>query len=139
VEAALIAHIGDTVGSLKKVLGAADLAGVQERQQVTPAVHVIYQGDDVPTGQHDRGYFGSPQVVHQRWLVAVAVRNVRGIREGTAMREEAGPILAQVITALEAWQPPAPWRPMKRAPSPPPWYSNGFGYFPLLFTTEVVL
>ncbi|HKJ94853.1 MAG TPA: hypothetical protein VKA32_04410 [Gammaproteobacteria bacterium] len=139
VESALIAQIKAIEQGFKAVLGAADLQGLQQRQQITPAAHVVYQGDDLPTGSQDRGVYGKPQRVMQRWIVAVAVRNVRGIRQGTAVREEAGPLMATLIEGLEGWQPPSPFRPLKRAPSPPPWFSEGFAYFPLLFTTEVIL
>ena len=135
-EPLLIARIEDQVPDLRAVLSAADLAGVKAASQVTPAVHVLYGGDDVPTREGDRGWTGKPQKILQRWMAVVAVRNARTQRTGAAAREDAGPLLSQLIGALAGFQLDPALGPLKRIPAPQPAYDAGFAYFPTLWTTE---
>lgn len=116
---------------VRAVLSAADLAGVQESEQITPALHVILQGYR-PTREQGSGLI---QEIEQTWLVVAAVRNVRGIPDA---REDAGPILDAVLRALLGWRPDAGWTPFQLAAAPRPGFSRGFLYFPLAFTTKIV-
>lgn len=126
------------IANVKAVLTAGDLATVQENQQTTPALHVIYNGESVPSSSGMRGAYGSPQVVYQQWLVVVAVRNVKKIREGEGAREDAGPIMNSVINTLQGKQLSADFpRHLRRTTPPKPKYTTGFAYFPLAFTLEV--
>lgn len=129
----LSAELGNTV---RQVASAADLAGVTEGSQISPAIHVLYAGDQIPTGEGARGQFGVPQQVEQRWNVVVAVRNARTQRSGAAARNEAGPLLAAVCRALAGWQPDAAFTAFRRRNAPPPAYTGTFGYFPTQWTTE---
>lgn len=119
-----------------KVLSAADLAGVTEGAQHTPALHVIYMGDAVPQADAvDQPY----QVLRQRWMVVVAVRNARTQRSGQAVREDAGPILSRVIRALSGWRPGQGLGALARTTAPAPAFTpGGFGYFPLQFETVLM-
>lgn len=114
------------------VLTAADLAGVEERQQVTPAVHVIYRGYR-PT--QDQGQ-GRIQEIEQTWWTVVAVRSVRDIKSGAGSREEAGPIVDATLEALMGWRPLDGFLPLKLAPATAPAYRAGFAYHPLGWTTR---
>ncbi|OBS10788.1 phage tail terminator protein [Acidihalobacter prosperus] len=126
------------IANVRTILTAGDLATVQENQQITPALHVIYNGESVPSASDMRGTYGSPQVVYQQWLVVIAVRNVKKIREGEGAREDAGPIMNAVIKALQGVQLSADFpRHLRRATPPKPKYTTGFAYFPLAFTLEV--
>lgn len=140
LEPLIIARLQSQVTGLRAVLSADDLADLATGVQTTPAAYVLYDGDDVPATPAMRAGDGARQLITQRWLVVLAVRNARG---GADAREDAGPLLSQCLTALAGHhlQPTPPahiFRPLKRAQAPRPGYADGFGYFPLLFTTEVM-
>jgi hypothetical protein len=120
-----------------KVLRPADLAGVAETAQHTPAIHVLYGGDVVPGG--DAVDEGNYHVIKQRWLAVVAVRSPGSQLTGQQVREAAGPVLTRVIQTLSGWRPTQGLGPLVRVPAPPPAYSKGgFGYFPLQFETKLL-
>lgn len=140
LEPLIIDRLKTEVPTLRAVLSADALADLAEGVQTTPAAYVLYDGDDVPSADGKRAGDGARQLVSQRWLVVLAVRNARG---GSDAREDAGPLLTQILAALAGYHPqPAPpsqvYRPLKRAQAPRPGYHAGYGYFPLLFTTEVL-
>jgi len=116
------------------VLSAADLAGVTQARQVTPAVHVLWAG-------YRPGAMGGvdaelTQELTENWLIAVACRNLRSPKTGEHARSEAAPLVAAVIEALLGWQPTALHRALHLAAAPGPRFEAGFGTYPLLFTTR---
>lgn len=138
-EAAIIARLKDPVLAIgfKDVPGAGELAGIEETTQQTPAAHVIYDGDTLPGGSGSNAGNNSAQVVVQRWLVVIAVRNVRDVKGGSGARAEAGTLISKVIAALSGWSPTNSHRPMRRVQGPRPGYNKGFAYFPLMFETQL--
>jgi len=78
--------------------------------------------------------------VLQRWLIVIAVQNVADVRQGSAARREAGPLMSQTLLAVKGWQPPiVGMRPLVRAPaSPGPAFEAGYGYFPILILARVI-
>lgn len=120
------------------VLTAADLAGVEARAQITPSLHVLYDGDE-PAGEAGQSETGDTQIVQQRWLVVVAVRSARDTRGGSGARALAGPLMVAVIQALAGWRPSADHGPMIRASAPRPLFDPGFAYYPQLYRCPIVL
>lgn len=137
LEGLLLARLKATV-SVQHILSAADLEGVAEAQQFTPAIHVLYFGDILPGGDGAEAGRGSCQVVGQRWATIVAVRNVRDTDKGAAARAEAGPILQKVLRYLSGWDPGPRWGNFRRIPAPGVLFRDGFAYFPILWKSEVV-
>lgn len=134
-EALLIERLHATVSGVRKIYSAAELAGVEEQAQTTPALHVVYSGDVLD----DSAARGRGQVVAQEWLVVTAVRNARDQQGGVAAREDAGPLLTQVIEALSGWSPGPGFDPLRRINAPRPAYRpGGYAYFPLGFSTKVI-
>ena len=74
------------------VLAAADLAAVKEAGQVTPALHVVLHGyrklDDDS---------GSGTLWRETWLVVAVVKNARQKVGAEAVRNAAGPLLAETM------------------------------------------
>lgn len=134
-EALIIARLEDRLAADGvKVLAAADLAGVEERKQIVPAVHVLYDGDRL--GQSVSR--GIQHQVYQRWFAVVAVRNARGQATGAAARSAAGPLITKTIQALAGWAPSSDHQPLVRVSAPRPRFSpGGFAYFPLAFETRI--
>ena len=118
-----------------KVLTAADLDGVPENQQFTPAVHLIYRGYGVAENKHD----ATSARITQEWLAVVATRSQKALRAGDAARESGGAIAMQVCAALMGFKPTGASKPMKLANAPDAAYSAGFHYLPLAFEAEMTL
>lgn len=140
LEPLLVARLRDQVPQVGgAVLSAADLATVQEQAQPAPAVHVLYEGFRVIETQLD----GARMRVEERWSTWVVVRNVAQLDQAGAQRADAAPIVAAVVTALSGWKPPgdAPRfiRALRLEPGGRAMYSQGFAYFPLLWSTELTL
>jgi hypothetical protein len=133
LEEAIRARLEAQVASARHHLTVADLEGVQEEEQKHPAVHVVYNGDQVGGDSGD----GWAQKITQDWMVVVAVRNQRGGRSGSGARGEAGPIVSEVLTAMQGWSPePATFDPFVRVSAPGPAAPGaGFFYVPLVFRT----
>lgn len=138
-QAGIVERLIDQVSGFRAVLTAADLAGIKQSQQVTPAAHVVYAGFEVPAGQGQQDAEGGSQVILVRWMVVVAVRNARTQVTGAAAREDAGPLMGAVIEALKGWAPAEGFAPLVMRPAPPAAYDAGFADFPILFTTTTVV
>jgi len=118
----------------KHIFSAADLEGVKERSQATPALHLLYAGDNVIASSSGNG---QAQEFEQLWNVVVVVRNVRDI-SGEATRLQSGEIIDSVLKALQGWNPSPAHSKLKRKSSPyRPTYRNGFAYFSFQFSTQM--
>ena len=134
LEGKLLDRLKEKVTTARAFLSSADLQGVAETEQITPAVHVVFDGI-TPTREQGEG---AVQEFEQRWVVVAAVRNLREARTGAGVREDASPIIDEVLGALLGWRPLLELSPLKAAVSPKPAFFAGFGYFPFAFTTRVV-
>jgi len=135
-ETLIVEHLQQNMQTVpaKKVLTAASLDGVMEETQVTPAVQIIFL-DDQPE-EIEKGEFNS-QFTNQLWHLIVVVRNVKD-KSGRAARDEAGEIVAEVISLLNGKHFKHPFGRMRRVKSPNrPTYREGFFYFPLLFVLRM--
>jgi len=121
------------VPALKAVLPAWDLASVVERSQVTPAVFVVYDGEDVA----DQVSNGKTVLESQRFVIVLAVRNASDTLGGSGAAEDAMAIRTAIYAALSGWVPGPAHRPMTRARSGyRPHYTPGFAYLPVAFETK---
>jgi hypothetical protein len=135
-EPLIIARLAERVTDAT-TLTAADLQGVAEKAQVTPAIHVIYAGDVVPGGAAvDEGNY---HLIRQQWMTVIAVRSARGQRSGSGARELAGPLITGAIKALASWRPVQGLGRLRRVPAPRPTFTpGGFAYFPLQWELDVM-
>ena len=117
-----------------KVLSAADLNGVSEERQYTPAVHLVYQSYRVNEPRYD----GKATRIEQTWLAIVATTNKANLRTGKAARSDAGAIAQRVLKALMGFKPPEVTKPLRLADAPAAGFNGGFQYLPLAFTAELV-
>lgn len=123
----------ELTGQLRAVLGVPELAAVAQSNQVTPAVYVIYLGDQV--GQQT----GNAQPVAQLWGVVLAVYYADANNTGEGARRIAGPLLGKLLAALVNWKPRTDLAPLKRVETnTAAEYDNGFGYFPLVFASTFI-
>ncbi len=138
-EAAIVARLRAEVPEAVKVYTPFDLQGVIEASQASPAIHVVYAGDQVGgTNPGAQAGAGAAKIVDQRWLVVLAVRTASAQLQDTAeIRTKAGAIIPRILGALQGWQPVQWMRPLARVSGPPSGYSSSFAYFPFLFEGRV--
>ena len=126
-------RIKDQVPALKAVLPVWDLASVIERSQVTPAVFVLYDGEDPA----DQASNGKKVLEDQRFVIVLAIRNASDTLGGSGAAEDARVLRAGIYAALSGWVPGPEHRPMTRARSGyRPHYTPGFAYLPTAFETK---
>lgn len=115
------------------VFATADLAGVKEKAQVTPALHVVLHSYRPLSDDH-----GSTSRWSEIYLVVAVVKHARQNVGAEAVRNAAAPLIAETIAALNGWRCPGCIG-LARAIDPPnPLITDAFGYFPLAFAVESV-
>lgn len=115
------------------VFTTEDLAGVKEKGQVTPALHVVLHSYR-PLSDDD----GSSSRWQEIWLVVAVVKNVRQNAGTGAIRNAAAPLLAEAVAALDGWRCPGSLGLVRAIDPPTPLITDGFGYFPLAFSVQTV-
>lgn len=133
LEPLLKAQLRTALDARVHVLSAAELEGVAEATQPTPAVHVLYRGFQV------RAYGSSTMEIDQYWLTVVAVRNARDPVSAEAARTDAGPLAMAVIDALlgREFDDCGPLAPLQNPPAPG--FSAGHLYLPLGWRAPITL
>ncbi|MBH2010289.1 MAG: DUF1834 family protein [Xanthomonadaceae bacterium] len=137
IEDELMARLTERLASQRPavhVLSAADLDGVIEEKQLTPAVHVVYQGYSVA----EAGSAGKVARIEQTWLVVVATRNTRSLKAGDAARAQSGELARLVMGSLMGWRPASASKPLRLVSGPSAGFSAGHHYLPLAFVAEIV-
>ena len=131
-EPLIIQRLKDKAG-IANVFSTVDLQGVSEKSQLTPAVHVVY-GGYIPVAKA-----GNPDVmrIEQSWMLIVTVRNVSATNEATAVNQEAGPHILNVIQALQGYRLSPDHSQLELKKPPAPLIRAGLGYYPILFTTKI--
>lgn len=138
VEPAIIARLKAEVPEVPEshIFTPFGLDGMMENSQPSPSLHVIYAGDAV-TG--DEVGARTRQIVGQRWLVVLAVRNAKAqLKNTTEIRTAAGVIIPKLLNALQGWAPAEWMRPLGRVSGPAAGYSSAFAYFPFMFEGRII-
>jgi hypothetical protein len=117
----------------RKVGTTQYLAMVQESKQVTPAIYVVYQGKTLLSAQ------GTKTREAHRWAVVLTIKNAADQTTTAALNSVAGLYLAQIQASLLGFTPEGAMEALTEVSPPPPYYSSGFAYFPLMFEARVLL
>ena len=137
VEPLIIARLKERVPGLRSVDGALDVMDAISGSRPPPAAAVIWDGESVPRG--DTHQVGGEQIVEQRWLVVLGIRNVRAAATGGGLRDEAGPLLLQINATLQGWRPGLGFGRLSKAGAPPPHYQDGYAFFGLRYAVRIVM
>lgn len=73
--------------------------------------------------------------VDQRWLVVLAVQNVRAARD--RMTADASPLIAPCVRALFGFTPQGANRPLVWVPGPRPDHGPNVSYYPLMWSIQL--
>ena len=122
------------LGNLYALLDAAPAELNKQAFGLLPAAFVGFDGEVIGDSAGDE----FTHIALQSWLVVLVVGNYRKADSGEGVIEAAGPLLSQLVAALTGWQPDG-FSPLKRQPSPRPGYLAGIGFFPLTFSTALVV
>lgn len=134
-EQLIIERLKKEITEFVDVSNWTDYSTIKETAISTPSAYVLYRGDR----PLEAGGKGAVQRVDQLWAVVIVVRNVTQKRGGENIRETAGPLMMRTLRALMGWQLADQYRPLERVPAPEPTYGDFVGYFPLQFTTGLIL
>ena len=120
------------IPGLRGVYGLADLTA--EKTKPTPCVYVVYDGGRVL----EQNANGAEARVAARWLVVLAVKNVRGA-DGAAAREDAQPLADAVLTALMGWRPDVGHTALHLVDLLRPDFDGGLLWLPMAFQTTQIM
>lgn len=137
-EPLIVARLRDQVHELRQVLPLEDVTRLPESAVASPMAYVVYDGDEVVEGE-GRARQGASQLVRQRWLVVLGIRNAaQAARDRVPTHGTAGALIAKAIAALAGWQ-CAPFRaPLYRVNAPRVSYGANFALYPLMFAGELI-
>lgn len=110
---------------LRDVILGTEMADVKNLGQLTPAVHILYQGDRVADGSQS----GLAAKVSQSWLVVLAYRATPG-------QPTAGFLLHKIMSAISG-KPYENSTFTRVTPGVRPSYSGGVAYLPLAFEVQL--
>ncbi|MBF0426661.1 MAG: hypothetical protein HQL66_12670 [Magnetococcales bacterium] len=114
------------------IQGAIDTQQALLQELPTRTILVINRGGQT----HETAE--SAVLFRQNWEVCVAIGSVRDLRDGSAHRAIAGPVLDTLITLLHNWIPLPGAGPLRFAGAKPQLLNNsGRALFPLEFTVDL--
>ena len=114
---------------------ADQVLAADRRQRV---VMVMWAGDRPDTSDTGRAGAGASQLIHQRWLVMLAISSVG--KQPDARSAGAGRALSQLHKALAGWTPEGAARAMRRALAPlQPTFTDSKAVYPLGFEITLTL
>lgn len=132
IEARLAAQIGENI----PVEGIEELAQAGAEDARPYVIFVYWAGDRFNESDGGRALAGTSQILHQRWLVLLYVKNAAHANRA-ARNEAAGGLLSRLHKALAGWTPlgAQPGSPHKfnRINGLKPDYTRNSGLYPLMF------
>jgi len=141
-EPLIVARITETMMSgedavLRQVLTRPDLAAITESMQNAPAVSVVFDGFVVQGGAPAELEHAAQ--LAQRWLTVITVKNIADSKGAAARNQDAGPILRRLWNALHGHTLGPGFTPLIPVSPPRAYYSAGFAYFPLAWSTSMTM
>lgn len=127
-EQQIVAQLAENLEKDVRVLTAADLSGLQERQIPTPSVHVIFRGTKVRDTRPD----GKAALISEQWMVVACVSD----RRRDDAKESITALHDQIATCLMGFYPQGASGPLKLADAPPPGKSENNLYLPVGFVVD---
>lgn len=141
VETALIEHLLAEIAGIQDVGSFAKYQSQVAGQDYPPLPSIYVMPDESDVTDNGDGF----QVENQLWIVSVLVDHSPDSSDIDTTANKAGVIMADVMSALIGWRPSLGgstiqgFKEMRYAGRGAPIYAPGFGEFPVLFTTGLVL
>ena len=129
----IVQRLKDKCQSAKdNVFTTADLAGVMEKDQVTPALHVVLFSF-APSDEAD-----GDVVWDEIYLVVAVEKNVSKANRVGAQLGSAAPLVREAVAALSGWKPKACSKALQPIAGPRPTFSATHVYLPLAFVAKPI-
>lgn len=141
IETALIEHLTMQIPDLLDVGSFAKYEAQVAGQDYPPLPSVYIMPDESEVSDNGDDF----QVETQAWIISILVDHSPDILDVDTTATKAGVIMADVMSALIGWRPSLGgstlqgFKTMRYAGRGTPIYAPGFGEFPVLFTTGLVL
>lgn len=119
------------ITEFKQIYTPLNSRQVTEGTQVTPSAHVNF----VRIGSNDSAGQGRALMLGQLYAVTVACRNAQSQIDATAVTDEAGILLDQVIGLLSGWKPESSRNPLQLV-EVKDGYSPAFCYLTAVFEAK---
>ncbi|MBI5058964.1 hypothetical protein HZB60_04160 [candidate division KSB1 bacterium] len=140
LEQPIVDRVMAAAPELKSVTGLSSLATRPDDVIKPPMAYVLYYGYEAGDSA-GMALMDGEQIITQRWLVDLIVRDIKSLTHGQTARITAGTILSKISTALRMWESrPAGVSPFVLVPAPMPEVDkDGVWSFPLLFKTSFTI
>lgn len=137
LESLIIAKLQADVTALKLVSGWGDFFKKGFSTQINPAAYVIY--GNYKTKGDEKNRQGKAQLITQKWVVALVVRNVTKSDSNEKVRVDAGPLLLEIFQSLNNASLSNDHGNLFFINAMAPTYAAGVGIFPLAFESQFVI
>lgn len=122
------------ISGFKQIYTPLNSVSVTEMSQVTPAAHVNFHR----VRKVDDAGRGKSNLLGLQWTVTVACRNAQSQRNDiTAVADEAGDFLNQVIELLAGWEPDSSIAPLQIV-DVKDGYGPAFVYYTVIFESQMI-
>ncbi len=122
------------IPEFKQIYTPLNSVSVTEMGQVTPAAHINFHR----IRKVDDAGRGSKNLLGMQWAVTVACRNAQSQRNDiSAVADEAGELLDQVIELLSGWEPESSIAPL-RIVEVKDGYGPTFVYYTVIFESQKI-
>ena len=141
IESALIEHISGEIAGLEDIGSLGKYQKKVANSDYPPIPSVWVMPDESEVTDDGDGF----QVESQLWIVSVLVDHSPSENDVDTTAMKAGAIMEELMSALVGWRPSYQgsrlqgFKPMKYKGRGTPIYAPGFGEFPVLFETGLVL
>lgn len=142
--ALIAARIQSAAPNIKRVAPLGNLYALLEGEPDRMAQHIAGQLPAVFVGfdgeqPGDSAGDDFTHVAEQSWLVVLAVGNYRNADTAQGVTADAGPLLSALLQALTGHKLSTDFTVLRRQAAPRPGYLAGVGFFPLRFSTSLVV
>lgn len=133
--AALIRQrIADSISIDATIIESATQETLETLAKAKPTILVAYVGE---TNGSEEVMRGSVFIPKQRFVVALAIRDIRDPSTGVQLNDDAGVLSLEILNALAGHRLSKDYSALQPDPEQRPRFSKGFGYYVRTYTTQI--
>jgi hypothetical protein len=133
--AALIRQrIDDSISIDATIIESATQDALEALAKVKPTILVAYVGE---ANGSDEVMKGSVFIPKQRFVVALAIRDIRDPTTGVQLNTDAGVLSLEILNALSGYKISKDYSALQPDAEQRPRFGKGFGYYVRTYTTQI--
>jgi hypothetical protein len=133
--AALIRQrLEDQISKEVTIIESATQDALESLAKVNPTIVVAYVGE---VHSSDEVMQGSVFIPKQRFVVALAIRDIRDPATGVQLNDDAGIISLEILNALSGYKISKNYSALQPDAEQRPRFVKGFGYYVRTYTTQI--